>query len=221
MRSENFAPKGIERSLPELGSENLGHKNWTNIFSVELSRERRKSCHRLFSSSRLIALCTTLYAMTRSELLRALIRQAKSNGFEFRKWYAARMVLPWTNFAAAVETLSEERRYYSLLFAHEFAQAFWRTGSKMTFVVPTNKFTRVSKDGTIKVVERKGHIRRSVLPDAWRYHLKEMAVAEDPLRYMRKFLLIEEDLAGVTTIRDDDETDAPDVMEKRAVNDGS
>jgi hypothetical protein len=159
--------------------------------------------------------------MTRSELLRALIRQAKSNGFEFRKWYTVRIALPWTTFAAAVETLSQERRYYALLFAHEFAQAFWRTGSKMTFVVPRNNFTRISKDGTIKVVERKGHIRRSVLPDAWRYHLKEMAAAEDPLRYMRKFLLIEEDITGVSSLSDEDETGAPDLMEKRAVNDSS
>ena len=147
--------------------------------------------------------------MTRSDLLRALIRQAKSNGFEFRKWYASRMLLPWASFTAAVETLSEERRYYALLFAHEFAQAFWRAGSKMTFVVPTNTFTRVSKDGTIKVVKRKGHIRRSVLPDAWRYHLKEMAVAEDPLRYIRKFLLIAEDLAGHPYVSDEEGTDAP------------
>jgi hypothetical protein len=143
--------------------------------------------------------------MTRAELLRALIRQAKSNGFEFRKWYILRTGLPWTSFAEAVQTLSEQRRYYALLFAREFAEAFWRTGSKMTFVVPASSFTRVSKDGTVRLVKRKGHIRRSVIPDAWRYHLKEMAVAEEPLRYIRKFLLIEEDLAGVSYASDDDE----------------
>jgi hypothetical protein len=148
--------------------------------------------------------CTKLYAMTRAELLRALIRQAKSNGFEFRKWYGNR-VLPWINFETAIQTLSDERRYYALLFAHEFAQAFWRTGSKMTFVVPNNRFTRVSKDGSVMIVERKGHTRRSVIPDAWRYHLKAMAVADDPLRYIRKFLLIEEDLAGIQPVSDDNE----------------
>lgn len=146
--------------------------------------------------------------MTRAELLGALIRQARSNGFEFRKWYATRLTLPWSNFASSVQTLSEERRYYALLFAHDFAQSFWRAGSKMSFVVPTSTFTRISKDGSIRVVERKGHIRRSVIPDAWRYHLKEMAVADDPLRYIRKFLLIEEDLAGVQSVSDEEEYDA-------------
>ncbi|MHB1856772.1 MAG: hypothetical protein ACYCPM_04985 [Acidobacteriaceae bacterium] len=146
--------------------------------------------------------------MTRAELLGALIRQARSNGFEFRKWYTTRVALPWSSFAESVQTLSEGRRYYALLFAHEFAQSFWRSGSKMAFVVPTNTFTRISKDGTIKVVQRKGHIRRSVIPDAWRYHMKEMAVADDPLRYIRKFLLIEEDLAGVQAVSDEEDGDA-------------
>ena len=154
--------------------------------------------------------------MTRAELLGALIRQAKSNGFEFRKWYAGRMALPWTSFASSVQTLSEERRYYALLFAHEFAQMFWRAGSKMKFVVPNSQFTRVSKDGTIKVVERKGHIRRSVMPDAWRYHLKEMAIADNPLRYMRKFLLIEEDLAGVQSVSDEENLDPADSLVERS-----
>lgn len=142
--------------------------------------------------------------MTRVELLRALIRQAKANGFEFRKWYASRMTLPWDGFDAAVRTLAEERRYYSLLFAHEFVQSFWKPGSKMVFVVPITTFTRVSKDGPPKIVERRGHTRRTVKPDAWRYHLKEMAVADDPLRYIRRFLLIEEDLAGIQSLADEE-----------------
>ncbi len=136
--------------------------------------------------------------------MRALIRQAKSNGFEFRKWYGARIMLPWTSFDAAVQTLSEQRRYYALVFAHEFAQAFWLEGSKMSFVVPTNKFTRMRKNGTTMVVERKGHTRRTVLPDAWRFHLKAMAVTDDPLRYIRRFLLIEEDLPAIQAVQEEE-----------------
>lgn len=142
--------------------------------------------------------------MTRAELLRALIRQAKSNGFEFRKWYIAKLSLPWQTFDEAVQKVSEERRYYALVFSHDFAEAFWRAGSKMTFVVPKSTFSRTSKDGSVKTVKRSGHTRRSVKPDAWKYHLREMAAAEDPLRYMRRFLLIEEDLAGIQPVSDSD-----------------
>lgn len=157
-----------------------------------------------------------LYAMTRAELLRALIRQAKSNGFEFRRWYASRMLVPWTGFNAAVSHISEERRYYALLFAHEFARSFWCPGTKMTFVVPNNRFTRILKDGSTMIVERKGHTRRTVLPDVWRYHLKEMAVAEDPLRYIRKFLLIEEDLAGIQAVSDEEPMSSAEIRDLHA-----
>jgi hypothetical protein len=143
--------------------------------------------------------------MTRAELLRALVRQAKANGFEFRKWYATRLALSWNGFEAAIQQLASHRQYYALLFSHEFAKAFWREGSKITFVVPVNSFTRVQKNGNILRVERKGHIRRTVLPGAWRFHLKAMAIAEDPLRYIRKFLLIEEDLDGIQDVSDNEE----------------
>lgn len=154
--------------------------------------------------------------MTRVELLRALIRQAKINGFEFRRWYSMRMTLPWENFERAVKTLAEDRRYYSLLFSHEFVQFFWKPGSKMVFVVPVTSFTRVSKDGSAKIVERRGHTRRTVKPDAWRYHLKEMAVADDPLRYIRRFLLIEEDLGGIQFLSDEEDGILPDTEIKAA-----
>ena len=143
--------------------------------------------------------------MTRVELLRALIRQAKANGFEFRKWYTTRMALPWISFDAALQALSQQRRYYALLFEHEFAHAFWREGTNMTFVVPNSSFTRVTKNGTLQVVERRGHTRRAVKPDAWLYHLKAMAVTDEPLRYIRKFLLIEEDLVGIQALSDEED----------------
>jgi len=158
--------------------------------------------------------------MTRVELLRALIRQAKLNGFEFRKWYVSRVTLPWESFDAAVVSLAVERRYYALIFSHEFAQTFWKPGSKMAFVVPVTSFTRISKDGSAKVVERRGHTRRTVKQDAWRYHLKEMVVADDPLRYIRRFLLIEEDMAGIQPVSDEDDPipDAPASSTQRGAN---
>ena len=64
----------------------------------------------------------------------------------------------------------------------------------MTFQVPTQSFTRRKADGTIATVVRKAYTRRSTRDDAWRYHLRELAVAEEPLRYMRKYLRVDEDL---------------------------
>jgi hypothetical protein len=132
--------------------------------------------------------------MTRFELLQLLVGQARTNGFEFRRWYVGKLGLPWQSARQAVEMLATERRYYALLFSHEFASRFWKAGETMTFQVPTQSFTRRMKDGSIGTVKRKGYTRRSAREDAWLYHLKEMAAAEEPLRYMRRYLRVEDDL---------------------------
>ena len=132
--------------------------------------------------------------MTRFELLHLLVAQARANGFEFRKWYIAKLGLQWQTTRKAVETLCAERRYYALLFSHEFASNFWKAGQRITFQVPAQTFTRRKADGTIGTVNRKPYTRRSARDDAWRYHLRELAVAEEPLRYMRRYLRVEEEL---------------------------
>ena len=138
--------------------------------------------------------------MTRNELLRLLIGQARANGFEFRRWYVGKLHLPWKNSSHSIEMLAAERRYYALLFSHEFASKFWKAGEKITFQVPQQTFQRKKPDGTIATVVRKGYTRRSAREDAWLYHLREMAAADEPLRYMKRYLRVHEEM----------DADAPD-----------
>jgi hypothetical protein len=133
--------------------------------------------------------------MTRLELLTIVVGRARANGFEFRRWYTGRLGIPWISAEASLTLLDQQRRYYALLFSHEFACAFWKAGEEITFSVPAQTFKRSMPDGTLKTVERKSFIRRSARRDAWRYHLREMALSEEPLRYLRKYLNVEEDLA--------------------------
>jgi hypothetical protein len=132
--------------------------------------------------------------MTRQELLRIVVRQARVNGFQFRKWFQTAIDPSWTSFDDAVDVLAQRRRYYALLFAHEFARAFWKQGSQISFVVPAATYTRRDKDGQIVTVSRKPFTRRTLKADVWRYHLREMAAHDEPLRYIRRFLVIEEDV---------------------------
>lgn len=132
--------------------------------------------------------------MTRLELLRLLVGQARNNGFRLRRWYVTALSLEWKDASDALEVLSRHRRYYALLFSHEFASTFWKPGEQMTFQVPNQTFTRRMADGTIGTVARKGFTRRSTREDAWKYHLKQLALAEDPLRYMRRYLNVADDL---------------------------
>jgi len=132
--------------------------------------------------------------MTRLELLTIVVGRARGNGFEFRRWYTSRLGIPWISAEAALKLLDQQRRYYALLYSHEFANAFWKAGEDITFSVPSQTFQRPMPDGTLKTVQRKGFMRRSARRDAWKYHLREMALAEEPLRYLRKYLNVEEDL---------------------------
>jgi hypothetical protein len=154
--------------------------------------------------------------MTRFELLSALIRQARTNGFEFRKWYTGYVRLPWTGFEPAVQSLLEHRHYYALLFSHDFAQCIWKSGADITFVVPESFFRRRSpKDGTLIEVRRKPYTRRTGRPDVWKYHLQQLALAEEPLRYMRRYIVTTEHLSPAALAQeeaDDVNTDLADNM---------
>ena len=131
--------------------------------------------------------------MTRVQLLGLLVGQARSNGFEFRRWYTGRLGRPWTDAQKAIEDLATERRYYALLFSHDFASNFWKSGNLITFQIPQQSFKRRMADGSTAVVKRKAYTRRSARKDVWRYHLQQLAIAEEPLRYMRRYLRVEED----------------------------
>jgi hypothetical protein len=132
--------------------------------------------------------------MTRLELLTIVVGRARSNGFEFRRWYTGRLNLPWISAEASLKLLDQQRRYYALLFSHDFANAFWKAGEEITFSVPSQTFQRRMPDGSTGTVTRQSFTRRSARRDAWRYHLREMALSEEPLRYLRKYLNVEEDL---------------------------
>ena len=132
--------------------------------------------------------------MTRTELLQLVIAQARTQGFNLRRWYVSRLEKEWRGLDPAIEELASQRRYYALLFSHEFACHFWKPGAEMSLLVPESSFPRVKKDGTVTIISRRGYLRRRVREDAWRFHLREMAAQEEPLRYIRKFVRVEEDL---------------------------
>jgi hypothetical protein len=137
--------------------------------------------------------------MTRLELLTILIARARANGFEFRRWYTARLGLPWIGADASLRLLAEQRRYYALLFSHEFAFAFWKAGEEIVFTVPAHTYQRSRPDGTVATIHRKPFQRRSARKGAWLYHLREMAAAEEPLRYMRRYLNIADELTDIAS----------------------
>jgi hypothetical protein len=126
--------------------------------------------------------------MNRKELLRLLLNQAQFNGFEFRRWFQAQIRNAWPGSDAALGLLAEEGRHYTLIFSHEFVRCFLRTGSQMSFSVPATTYPRVNSQGEVIQVTRKPFTRRTIKPDVWKYHLRQMAVADDPVDYLCRFL---------------------------------
>src|ERR1035437_10728836 len=126
--------------------------------------------------------------MNRKELLRLLLNQAQFNGFEFRRWFLEHVRRSWPGGEQALTLLAEEGRHYTLLFSHDFARCFWKTGSQMAFSVPSMTYTRTNAGGDSIEVTRKAFTRRTIKPDVWKYHLRQMAAADDPIEYLCRFL---------------------------------
>jgi hypothetical protein len=126
--------------------------------------------------------------VTKKELLRQLIAQAHGNGFDLMVWFRARISREWPGWEPAIDTLASGHRYYALLFSHDFAKHFWKQGEQIRFAVPTHSFPRLNSRGEMIVIKRKAYTRRTLRPNAWQYHLREMAALEEPLRYIQRFL---------------------------------
>jgi hypothetical protein len=126
--------------------------------------------------------------MNRKEMLRLLLNQAQFNGFEFRRWFQLHVQPLWPGAEQGLSLLAGEGRHYTLLFSHEFARHFWRTGAHMSFMIPSITYPRVTAHGDVVQVTRKPFTRRTIKPDVWRYHLRQMAIAEDPIEYLCRFL---------------------------------
>lgn len=145
--------------------------------------------------------------MTRVQLLQLLVQQARESGFIFKKWFTASTAVPWTSPHDAIAWLSQGERALLLLFSHGFARHFFRSGERVTFLVPPQTFQRVTAGGT-RTIERKAHMRRSNREDVWRFHLRQMAAAAEPLRYIRRYLNVQEvveDIAANGTGSEGDE----------------
>ncbi len=139
--------------------------------------------------------------MTRQEVLRHIVLQARSNGFDFRAWYRAYAAPEWLGFDEAVDHLCQGRNCYVLLFSHEFAQAFWKGGQQMSFMVPAVSYPQRRKDGQIVTVHRRAFARRTLKADSWLYHLREMVEAPHPLKYIRRFVVLQEDILAAQQAR--------------------
>lgn len=98
--------------------------------------------------------------MTTEEILKRAIEKAVNNGYR----YTFDEV---TEFKAG--------RYNGIIFSHEFAKAFW--GEE-----------EIEWEVHCEPLDRGYDCYEPTHAPAWRYHLQQMVLEEDKIRYLEKFL---------------------------------
>jgi hypothetical protein len=58
-------------------------------------------------------------------------------------------------------------------------------------------------------VHRRAFARRMLKADSWLYHLREMVEAPHPLKYIRRFVVLQEDIVAAQQPRPDTPADPP------------
>lgn len=85
--------------------------------------------------------------------------------------YAAAMLKAFGISNLGINECFGEQRYYRDIFSHDFAKAFWGEKTKTDRIY----------DCDYEIVDDRS------LP-AWQYHLQQMVLEKEPLKYLEKFL---------------------------------
>lgn len=98
--------------------------------------------------------------MTREEVLRQALKKAADKGWD---------LFEYDDFAIAKASILFSNKHsaelcdpYSVIFNHEFARAFWNWDE-------TDQYSKLYGWN-------------------WQYHLQQMVLEEDPIKYLEKFL---------------------------------
>jgi len=98
--------------------------------------------------------------MEDKEILIKAIAKAVNNGCSYN------------TYEIDVNLWVEKKLYFSVIFAQDFAQAFWPDQDNVSFIESPIK--------ELVIYEKQ--------KSSWRYHLKQMVLEVEPLKYLEKFL---------------------------------
>lgn len=116
--------------------------------------------------------------MTNEEILKAAIEKAVGDGFNLFGWKRFETVIGgigmWNGgsrgfFSAGIKKLYSTEQ---IIFSHGFAKAFWG-------------YAGTAEDGARSVTVRFNGDRPIL---KWQYHLQQMVIQEDPIKYLEQFL---------------------------------
>ena len=131
--------------------------------------------------------------MTNEEILKRAIEKAEKNGWDYEVPTLCLLrcndencnciiKCQWPKDLFDKNTSHEDKlnaysSYYQFIFSHNFARAFWGTEDA------PNLF----KSGVIQT-DGKVYLNETYPMKIWEYHLQQMVLEEEPIRYLRIFL---------------------------------
>ena len=110
--------------------------------------------------------------MTNKQILKKAIEKAVKNGWKIGDYNFA------TQFALN-DYPKDMRSQYFIIFSHDFAKAFWGKEEHQY---------HLDDDYDYEWCEECGKLHSEHSEHCWQYHLQQMVLEEEPLKYIEKFL---------------------------------
>lgn len=118
--------------------------------------------------------------MTREDILTKAMAIAKRNGFDISDDF-------FTEISAETWLQEGQDLYYSLIFCHDFVICFFGND-----VIAVDEQSEESEDIDLVLYEEPVALlmvnKKNIRVPSWQYHLIQMALCEDPLLYLYKFV---------------------------------
>lgn len=122
--------------------------------------------------------------MNNGKILKKAIEKAVKNGYSNKHYYGKYLNISIENMV--YDILEHNTQYIKLLFSHEFAKAFFGETKRAHLIEPDGVYGGHSfLGGEIESLDDSSiifHVKD------WRYHLQEMVLEEDPIKYLENFL---------------------------------
>ena len=116
--------------------------------------------------------------MTDKEILQKAIEKAEGNGFDLIKYTGVKIENVSKELIAGAFIRNKE--HYNLIFSHDFAKAFWGNEA-----MEIKYYTETGNANTNRLLDF--HTRKTCILK-WAYHLQQMVLEKEPLKYIEKFL---------------------------------
>jgi len=120
--------------------------------------------------------------MTREDLLIKAMAIAKRGGFNLSDDF-------FTETPQNLWIQPNQDLYYSLIFDHDFAKAFWGDNLFIEFFDKDKEevVDLVTYNDPIAMLIMVNKKKKLQVP-AWQFHIAQMVLCQDPLEYLRKFI---------------------------------